>query len=195
MNLYFRISSFMSESKKYIITGGPGFGKTSIIKELEKRGYISVHEVSRSIIKEQLEIGGDILPWENLSTFSRLVFEKRVHQYEETAQDSFSFFDRGVPDVVAYMVRDELELPEKYLHALSELNYNPIVFLTPPWEEIFINDNERKEDFEQACDIHNYINDTYSKLGYSIVEIPKLDITSRVDFILGHIGLKINTVL
>jgi predicted ATPase len=176
---------------KYVITGGPGFGKTSIIDELEVRGYHSVHEISRSIIKEQLESGGDVLPWKNLATFSRLVFEKRIQQHINTPNHKHSFFDRGIPDVIAYMVRDELELPDKYVHALSEYNYNEIVFLTPPWEEIFINDNERKENFEQACDIHQFITDTYSKLGYKTVEIPKLKIKERVDFILEQIGGKI----
>jgi len=175
--------------KKYVITGGPGFGKTSIIDGLERRGYNSVHEISRSIIKEQLQIGGDVLPWKNLNTFSRLVFEKRIHQHAETPKDKHSFFDRGIPDVVAYMVRDELELPDKYVHALSEYNYNEIIFLTPPWKEIFVNDNERKENFDEACDIHEYIKSTYTNLGYKIVEIPKLVIEQRVDFILETLGL------
>jgi hypothetical protein len=55
MNLYFRASFFMNDIRKYVVTGGPGFGKTSIINELERRGYNSVHEISRSIIKEQLD--------------------------------------------------------------------------------------------------------------------------------------------
>lgn len=182
----------MSEIRKYVVTGGPGFGKTSIINELEKRGYHSVHEISRSIIKEQLDIGGDVLPWKNLTTFSRLVFERRLQQHAETPIDLHSFFDRGVPDVVAYMVRDELELPEKYVHALSELNYYQLIFLTPPWKEIFVNDNERKESYEQACDIHQYIQDTYNKLGYVTLEIPKVNVQERVDFILTNLNLPMN---
>ena len=53
--------------QRIVITGGPGFGKTSIIDELESRNFPCQHEVSRTIIKEQLEIGGDILPWKNLA--------------------------------------------------------------------------------------------------------------------------------
>jgi predicted ATPase len=192
MNLYFRASFFMNDIRKYVVTGGPGFGKTSIINELERRGYNSVHEISRSIIKEQLDSGGDVLPWKNLGIFSRLVFERRVQQHVETPEHLHSFFDRGVPDVVAYMVRDELELPEKYVHALSELNYNQFIFLTPPWQDIFINDNERKESYEQACSIHTYITDTYNKLGYTTLEIPKVNVSERVDFILSNLNLPLN---
>jgi predicted ATPase len=171
-------------NNKIVITGGPGFGKSSIILELEKRGFRSQHEISRNIIKEQLESGGDVLPWKNLSTFSRLVFEKRITQHQEAGEEKLVFFDRGIPDVVAYMMKDELELPEKYVHALTEYNYNNLVFITPPWEDIFVNDAERKEDFLNACEIHKVIIDTYLRLGYELVEIPKDSIEKRVNFIL-----------
>lgn len=178
------------ESNKYVITGGPGFGKTSIINELEKLGYCSVHEVSRSIIREQIDKNGDILPWKNLDTFSRIVFERRIKQYKETPLNKTCFFDRGIPDVIAYMVLDELELPTKYTTALKEYNYNNLVFLTPPWEEIFVNDSERKENFEQAVKAHLQIEKTYQELGYTTIEIPKLDVNKRAIFILQHITNK-----
>ncbi|WP_279157967.1 AAA family ATPase, partial [Parabacteroides goldsteinii] len=37
----------------YVITGGPGTGKTSLIEELKIVGYQTVKEVARDIIKEQ----------------------------------------------------------------------------------------------------------------------------------------------
>lgn len=183
-------SKLIEINNKVVITGGPGFGKSSIISELENRGHLSQHEISRNIIKEQLETGGDILPWKNLNTFSRLVFEKRIQQFIDSANDKFVFFDRGIPDVIAYMIKDDLELPEKYIHALSEYNYFNKVFITPPWENIFVNDAERKEDFTVACEIHKVILETYSKLGYELIEIPKDSIEKRVDFIIEQISLK-----
>jgi predicted ATPase len=35
----------------YVITGAPCSGKTSVIRELEKRGYRVVHEVARAYIE------------------------------------------------------------------------------------------------------------------------------------------------
>ena len=45
----------------YIITGGPGSGKTSIIEALKNRGFLCVDEVARQIIQEKTKIGGDAL--------------------------------------------------------------------------------------------------------------------------------------
>jgi predicted ATPase len=178
----------MNFNFKYIITGGPGFGKTSIIDALALRGYNTVPEISRGIIKKELETGGDVLPWKNLETFSRLVFEKRILQYKEFENHlSPTFFDRGIPDVVAYMEKDEIELPEKYTKALVEFQYNNIVFITPPWKDIFLNDNERKENFNEAVEIQKFIEKTYTTLGYKLIEIPKFSIEERVEFIVENL--------
>jgi predicted ATPase len=59
----------------------------------------------------------------------------------------------------------------------------------PPWEEIYISDNERYENFEQALAIHNHLEKTYKKLNYSIIEVPIGSINERTDFILNKILL------
>ncbi len=172
---------------RYVISGGPGFGKTSIIKELESRNYKSIHEISRSIIKEQQEQGGDILPWKNLAAFSGLVFEQRLKQHAIAPPTEACFYDRGIVDVLAYMVKDDLQIPSQYIEAAKNYHYNQIVFLTPPWREIYLMDNERKEDFENAFDIHQLIEQTYKQMGYHTENIPLLDVEARVDFILSKI--------
>lgn len=181
----------MNNPKRFVITGGPGFGKTSIVSELEERGFICFHEISRSIIKEQLDKGGDIVPWKNLEAFSRIVLEKRIAQYEDAQRYRVSFFDRGIPDAIAYLIKENHELPSSYVKLLEEKSYSEIAFLTPPWPEIFRNDNERIENFEQACEAHFHIEKTYKELGYKVIEIPKLSVKERVEFIIAQIsGLK-----
>ena len=174
--------------QKVIISGGPGFGKTSIIDELERREFKCMHEVSRSIIKEQLESGGDILPWKNLNTFSRFLFERRVKQFEEAPNNKWVFFDRGIPDIIAYMGKDELEIPSSYMLKIEECNYFPTVFIVPPWKEIYQNDNERMEDYKTACELDQIICATYKNLGYDVIELPKVPVKERANFILKEIG-------
>jgi predicted ATPase len=171
-------------SQRVIITGGPGFGKTSIIEELEARKYPCVHEVSRTIIKEQIEIGSDILPWKNLKRFSELLLKFRLEQFEDSFYKGFTFFDRGVPDVLAYMQKDKLLIPSDYLVQVNKCNYFSTVFIVPPWKEIYKKDAQRKEDYATALDLHEYISDTYKSLGYETVILPKISVKERADFIL-----------
>ncbi len=175
------------DHKRVIITGGPGFGKTSIVDELESRNYRCVHEVSRQIIKEQLEIGGDILPWKNLKRFSELILELRIKQFNDVLHQGFTFFDRGIPDIISYMQRDDLQIPVDYYNLVKKCNYYATVFIVPPWKEIYKVDAERKEDFETAVDLHDYISDTYQNFGYETVVLPKVTVKERADFILQHL--------
>ncbi len=45
----------------FILTGGPGSGKTSVLTALAQKGFLTVPEVGRKIIKEQQLIGGNAL--------------------------------------------------------------------------------------------------------------------------------------
>lgn len=185
-------SSFPSATPRFVITGGPGFGKSSIINELERLGKECRHEISRSIIKEQLAIGGDVLPWKNLPAFSEVVLSKRLLQYEMCSGDEPVFFDRGVPDILAYLQFDGYAPNESVLQAIRHVKYQPLVFVTPPWKEIYCVDGERIESFEKACLLHEAIEKTYQELGYSLVHVPSGSISQRVDFILTMSALQVS---
>lgn len=168
----------------YIITGGPGFGKTSVIKELRRRSFNGSEELSRQFIKEQIREGRKLLPWVDRLGYSEEMLRRRVRQYNDTSQDELWFFDRGIPDLIAYIIKDGFEVPEMYFEVAGKCRYSQTVFLTPPWEEIHKNDSERMESFEEAETIHREILATYESLGYNCVAIPKTTVTERVGFIL-----------
>ena len=53
-----------------------------------------------------------------------------------------------------------------------------------PWKEIYISDNERYENFEQAFAIHNHLERAYKDLNYNIIEVPFGSVNERANFIL-----------
>ena len=59
-----------------------------------------------------------------------------------------------------------------------------ILFLLPPWELIFTQDTERFETFSQAKEIYMQLKETYSNLGYQVIEVPIGTVEKRVEFIL-----------
>lgn len=172
----------------YVVTGGPGFGKTSILTELRKQGFNASKELSRQFIKEEMEGTGTLFPWVDRLGYSEEMLKRRIRQYEETPADELWFFDRGIPDLIAYIHKDGLKVPVIYYEASKEYRYKPLVFLTPPWEEIHINDQERLESFEEAKIIHAEIERIYTEVGYICVTLPKATVSERAAFILDSIS-------
>ncbi len=70
----------------------------------------------------------------------------------------------------------------------KNLRYHPLVFITPPWEEIYRNDMERKQSFSEAVETYEMMQKIYTRLGYRTLEIPKGPITDRADFLVKTIG-------
>lgn len=89
----------MTNSSLFIITGGPGSGKTTVFDELQRRGYHCVPEVARQIIQEQVQSGGDALPWGNQQRYTELMLQRSIDTF---LPDGMAFADRGIPDTFAY---------------------------------------------------------------------------------------------
>ena len=116
-----------------------------------------------------------------------MVMEKRLRQLNEVAPEVTTFFDRGIPDVLAYMKHDKLEIPLHIKQAAQLAQYNQLVFVTPPWKEIYCTDSERMEDFEKACSLHLMLEKTYAGLGYELIYVPFDSAESRASFVLNTI--------
>lgn len=50
-----------NQDKRFILTGTPGSGKTSVIKELEKLGHAVIHEAATDVISIEQAKGCDAL--------------------------------------------------------------------------------------------------------------------------------------
>jgi predicted ATPase len=169
----------------FVITGGPGSGKTTLIEELALAGYARTIEAGRGVIQDQVAIGGRALPWVDPSSFAELMLCWEMRSYREANNFAGTvFFDRGMPDVVGYLRLVNLPLPEHVDKAVQSFRYNRRVFIAPPWEEIFKQDHERKQDFAEAVRTYEALAATYLNYGYELVEIPRAPVKDRVRFIL-----------
>ncbi|AFL81872.1 putative ATPase [Aequorivita sublithincola DSM 14238] len=176
------------KTKRIVITGGPSSGKTSLIKYLENEGYQVMHEISRDVILEAKKEGIDQLFLDNPILFSEKLLEGRLKQFHEgeNCAAPILFYDRGMPDVTAYMDYLGTHYSENFNKACLQYKYDEI-FVLPPWEEIYEQDNERYESFEQAEKIFHFLKNGYENYGYKVIEVPVGSIKERVDFILKKI--------
>ena len=67
----------------FVITGGPGSGKTSLINALNRRGFRCMPEAGRAIIQDQIKIGGTSLPWANRLMFAELMLGWELRSWHE----------------------------------------------------------------------------------------------------------------
>lgn len=171
-----------------VLLGGPGTGKSTLINELVARGYCCYPEISRQVTLEAQQRGIDQLFLEQPLLFSEMPLEGRIKQYEKALKepDNVVFIDRGIPDVVAYMDYIGDEYPESFREACEDYKYSK-TFILPPWEEIYLSDTERYENFEQAVTIQNHLIETYKKYGYDLIEVPKDTVENRILYILDKI--------
>ncbi|QYA26598.1 ATP-binding protein [Gramella sp. MT6] len=176
------------KNRKIVITGGPGTGKSSIIHKLEEKGEKCLHEISRQVTLEAQKEGIDQLFLKKPLLFSEKLLEGRLNQFNEAKehQSDHIFIDRGLPDVVAYMDYFDTNYPD-FFHRTCEINRYDIIFILPPWKEIYTSDNERYESYEEALKISSYLYSTYRRYGYDPIEVPKLSVEERTTFILDKI--------
>jgi predicted ATPase len=176
-------------AKKIVITGGPGTGKSSIIKELQNRNFDCFEEISRQVTLKAREDGIEQLFLTEPLLFSELLLKGREAQYQD-AKDHASdvvFLDRGIPDVIAYMDYIGDVYPESFVESCKTNTYD-LVFILAPWQEIFSSDNERYENFEQAVQIHHHLLNTYERFNYHLFDVPFDSIVNRTDYILNVIN-------
>ena len=62
--------------------------------------------------------------------------------------------------------------------------YHPLVFMTPPWVEIYQTDAARRHDFSEAVGEYDRLMAAYAALDYRTIILPKVGVAERVDFIL-----------
>lgn len=175
--------------KRILITGGPGTGKTAIITHLLRSGYSCFTEVARDITAHAKKQGIDQLFLDQPLHFSKLILKERIIQFTD-AQHSAAplvFFDRGIPDTVAYLNFINHNYSKTFTKACKNHVYDT-VFITPPWKTIYKKDSERYESFTQLLDIHNNLVKTYESFGYKLINVPQLPVEDRCLFIINTLN-------
>ncbi|WP_299967747.1 AAA family ATPase [uncultured Roseobacter sp.] len=178
----------MIETRKILISGCSGGGKSTLLTALARRGYATVPEPGRRIVAEELRADGAALPWINPHAFSlRALHVARSDLDAAESTKGVVFFDRGMVDAA---VACEHAGGRAYLSLLAgSRHYDRRVFLAPPWPEIFVTDAERRGSLEDAKAEYARLVAAFSELGYVASVLPKTSVADRVDFVLSGLGI------
>jgi predicted ATPase len=154
-----------------------GTGKTTVLEELRAQGFACFDEPGRAVLNHGSE-AAKRLP----ETFIQGMLDHSLRDYSKADELQLAFYDRGLPDIVAYAHRFKVD-PVPSQNAAETHRYESFVFVAPPWNEIFVNDDVRRASFDDYLHFHESILNTYENMSYSIKVLPKATVYERVEFI------------
>ena len=169
-----------------VITGGPGGGKSSLLNVLSRKGFKYINETGRAIIKDRINKG--LSPRPDLKEFAKLMFQQDYQNYIDNINASeILFFDRSFIDSALFIQQTDKSYFEGIRNTINTYRFNNNVFMTPPWKEIYCNDDERDQTFDEAIDIYEKLKEWYKMNGYQPIILPKVSVERRAEFILSEI--------
>jgi predicted ATPase len=174
--------------RRVIVTGGPGAGKTALLDALAARGYACVPDSARAIIRQRVRSGLPARP--DPAGFATAILRMDIDRYRDVpAGADVVFFDRAIPDAWC-MLNDLGLLPlAEAERCIADFPYFRQVFVAPPWPEIYVTDSERDQQFDDAVRVHRRAGEWYAALGFELIELPRLSIDARCDFVLDQLRL------
>ena len=157
-----------------------------MLAELRLRGFATVEEPGRRIVRQELAGDGAALPWIDAEKFARRAIAMALTDIAAaSAYGGWVFFDRGLIDAAVALER---VCGEPARITISGHRFHGRVFLAPPWPEIYVTDAERPHGFRAALKEYEHLLDAYPRLGYELIVLPKVGVAERADFMVQRLS-------
>lgn len=170
--------------RRWVITGAPGTGKTTLLRSLASVGAV-VGEPARELITEHRLATGESSLDGSPELFVERLVGRSIEKYD-SADSEITIFDRGIPDCIAYARVSGVD-ESRAIAATEGRPYEQPVFLTPPWEEIYSQDAMRRATFDQVVSFHEAVVEAYESLGYELLPVPREPVEQRSTFVAARI--------
>ena len=176
--------------RRYIITGAPGAGKTTILAALRDRGYAVVDEAATDVIVHQQALGCDEA-WRDAGFIDAITLLQRERQERPApSATTVQVFDRS-PMCTLALAR-YLGLPvtptlaREVDRVVAEGIYQPRVFFVHLLG--FITPTAvRRISFAQSATFERFHQQAYQDHGFELVDVPAGTLEQRVQLVDGCI--------
>ena len=176
--------------KRYILTGTPGAGKTTILRHLRERGYATVEEAATAVISRERARGRTEL-WQHEDFIDRIVRLQRRRQTRPTRPGvSVQIYDRSpicTHALGTYLGREPSDLLLAELERITrDAVYQPQVFFICNLG--FCKPTAARRISYADCLVFEQIHrDSYRAFGYELIDIPAAPAAERADAIIDRL--------
>ena len=156
------------------------------VELLAQRGLRVRSEIARAYVDEEILKGRTIQEIRSDMRRSQCEILRRALASEAALpRDELVFFDRGVPDSLAYFRLHRIP-PEPYMKQISSSKYRTVFYLDPLDE--YQTDYARIESSGERDELAQLLWKAYSDLGLCMERVPALAKVERIDYILARVG-------
>jgi len=178
--------------KRYILTGTPGCGKTSLIRALEMTGASIVAEAATDIISYK-QMQGVAEPWKNEKFIDDIINLQKHRQIDLSDEySSVHFYDRSPICTYALAMylnfQPSTNLLQEIERIINHNIYDKKVFFINNLGFIE-NTDARQISFEESLAFEKVHLAAYEQFGFNCVSIPAASIEERVKLILDNVSL------
>lgn len=175
--------------RKYILTGGPGSGKSSILLALESQGEYIIREAAEDHIRLR-QAQGKKDPWTDPDFQEKILDLQCSREFYMPPDRLRVFIDRGVLDGLAY-------LPDEKDNLYNQVMRNSIIsaYEFRPYDRIFLIENlgstektdVRREAQDEALMLEKSLYEIYKDFVGDVVRIPAAPLEERVKMVLDNV--------
>lgn len=172
-----------------VITGGPGTGKTSILKLLAKK-FPVMKESARLVLARNKLFKGKDAKQAGGKKFQEAIWNLEVNHFAQglMRKEKVVFYDRGFFDGFAYAQLGHLNGLHKRVMQGKHIMYDAVFLVNPLPQKYYSTDAKRKESYSEAKKIHALIASMYKKYGYKPITVPFNTVQNRARFIVQKVA-------
>ncbi len=176
--------------KRYILTGTPGCGKTSIIRSLEVAGYLVVEEAATDIIALR-QAQGITEPHTHPSFIDDITNLQKLRQMRIADVPEVQFYDRSPVCTYALSVWLGFPISTTLADEMARIKEEQIY-----QKQVFFIDNlgyceptaARKISFEDSLRFEKVHEETYNSFGYECIRVAPQELSARVEQITHYVS-------
>lgn len=173
---------------RYVLTGAPSSGKSTLIEALKRRNYRTVDEAARFVIEREVAAGRDYRELRShAADFQKEVLRMKVETERGLPRDEIIFLDRGMHDSIAYYRHEGVSEDDELLKACAAAEYRKIFVLDLISQKNFTEDGARSETWEGAQELDRLLEQVYRGAGFQVIRVPVLPVSERTDFVIANL--------